>query len=100
MFVRARLAHACIALLFGLTVNAASAQEARRDVLVVGKLAPKFDMGVNSSEGKTNWLRSEGDHLKLSYPADQSWGAVFITVGKPKQPPRPFRDFSTFNTLT
>src|SRR6185369_17737761 len=38
--------------------------------------------------------------LKMSYPADQSWGAVFITVGKPKQPPRPFRDFSAFGTLS
>src|ERR1035438_5931546 len=38
------------------------------------------------------WLKSEGEHLKMSYSPDQSWGAVFITAGKPKQPPRPFRD--------
>src|SRR5216684_5489016 len=82
-----------------LLVGVAFAQETRRDILVTAKLTPGLNMGVNSSEGKTNWLKTEGDHLKMSYPPDQSWGAVFITVGAPKQPPRPSRDFSAFNTL-
>ena len=57
-------------------------------------------MGVNSSENKTNWVKSEDGQMRMAYPPDQSWGAVFITVGKPKQPPRPFRDFSAYSTLT
>ncbi len=76
------------------------AQQAPKDVLVRGKLTAGFDMGVNSSGNKTNWLKNEGEQMRMSYPADESWGAVFITVGKPKQPPRPFRDFSAYNTLT
>ena len=36
----------------------------------------------------------------MTYPADQSWGAVFITVGKPTQPPRPSKDFSQFTALS
>jgi hypothetical protein len=75
-------------------------QQARKDVMVSGKLTVGFDMGVNSSENKVTWVKSEGDQMRMAYPSDQSWGAVFITVGKPKQPPRPFRDFSAYNTLT
>jgi hypothetical protein len=81
-------------------VGVAFGQQPRKDVLVGAKLTPGFDMGVNTSENKTSWVKNEGEHLKMSYPADQSWGAVFITVGKPKQPPRPFRDLSSYNMMT
>lgn len=90
---------------FGLAIGGAlfmgivHAQQARLDVLVAGKLTPGFEMGVNSSESKTNWLRSETGQLRMTYPSDQSWGAVFVTVqGSAK--PRPFRDMSVYNTLT
>jgi hypothetical protein len=91
---RSRLLIACglAGLIFG--------QQSRKDVLVGARLNPGFDMGVNSSENRTNWLKNDPEHLMMSYPAGQSWGAVFITVGKPKQPPRPFRDFSAYNLLT
>lgn len=69
------------------------------EVLTGSKLSSGFDMGVNSSGGRTDWLKNEGEYIKMAYPAGQSWGAVFITVGKPKQPPRPSRDFSAFDTL-
>ena len=75
-------------------------QQPRKDVLIGASLKPGFDMGVNSSGNNTSWLKSEGDHLKMSYPPGQSWGAVFITVGKPKQPPRPFLDLSAYNMIT
>jgi len=73
-----------------------------KDVLVGSKLSSGFDMGVNSSEGRTDWLERDTDqgHFKMSYPSGQSWGAVFITVGKPKVPPRPSRDFSAYQTLS
>ena len=35
----------------------------------------------------------------MSYPAGASWGAVFITIGKPKDPPRPSQDLAAFDTL-
>ncbi|MEZ5082970.1 MAG: hypothetical protein R2750_05930 [Bacteroidales bacterium] len=64
------------------------------------KLADGLDMGVNLSQGQTHWLSDEGGYMKMTYPSKQSWGAVFITVGKPKNPPRPFKNFSGFKTLT
>jgi hypothetical protein len=81
-------------------IGVAFGQQPRQDVLVGAKLTPGFNMGVNSSEGKTNWLKNEGEQLRMSYPSDQSWGAVFITVGTPKQPPHPFRDLSAYDMIT
>jgi hypothetical protein len=80
--------------------GAALSQSSRQDVLVGAKLTAGFNMGVDSSKQERQWLVTEGDHLKMSYPSGQSWGAVFITVGKPTDPPRPFRDLSAYNTLT
>jgi hypothetical protein len=36
----------------------------------------------------------------MDYPSGQSWGAVFITVGPPTEPPRPGKDFSAYQTLS
>lgn len=69
-------------------------------VLTGSKLSSGFDMGLNTSNEKTNWLINEDGFMSMSYPSGQSWGAVFITVGKPKDPPRPYKNFSAFNTLT
>ena len=54
-----------------------------REVLSGTKLAEGFDMGVNTSGGRTDWLTQEVGAMKMAYPAQQSWGAVFVTVGKP-----------------
>jgi hypothetical protein len=35
----------------------------------------------------------------MSYPAGQTWGAIFITIGEPRNPPRPSQDFAAFDTL-
>jgi hypothetical protein len=73
-----------LALVFGLisfkslTLHAETLQ-----ILVGHQLEPGFDMGV----------------VRMDYPAGQSWGAVFVTVGPPRDPPRPFQDFSSFRTL-
>jgi len=63
-------------------------------------LAGFYDMGVDSSNRKRNWLDRTADGMKMAYPADQAWGAVFITVGVPVDPPRPWKDFSSFRTLS
>jgi len=77
-----------------------NAQDDIQDILIGAELTSGFDMGVNSSRGKTDWLESENSSFKMSYPANQSWGAVFITVGPPTDAPRPFRDFSAYRTLS
>lgn len=72
------------------------------DVLAGAKLGSGFDVGVNTSEGRHDWLsvNREERHWKLAYPSGQYWGAVFITVGKPTAPPRPGRDFSGYEALS
>ena len=47
-----------------------------------GKFASPFDLGVNTSGGKTDWVTEKDGFFECAYPAGQQWGAVFITVGK------------------
>lgn len=75
-------------------------QKGKKDILVGSELSEGFDMGVNSSGGKTDWLSKEPDHMKMAFPANQKWAAVFVTVGEPTDPPRPSMDFSEFRTLS
>jgi len=78
----------------------ATAQDDVQDIVIKADLTSGFNMGVNSSGGRTDWLESESSDFKMSYPANQTWGAVFITVGPPTDPPRPFRDFSAYHILS
>ncbi|MFI5132147.1 MAG: hypothetical protein ACHQFX_19235 [Chitinophagales bacterium] len=68
-------------------------------VLLDGKLGSGLDMGVNSAKGNTAWANLNGNELCMSYPGNQDWGAVFITVGKPSNPPRPSKNYSNYNKL-
>jgi len=69
-------------------------------VLSGTQLAAGYDMGVNSSGGSTDWLSIDpSNSLRMAYPPNQEWGAVFITVGKPVAPPRPSLDFSDYHFL-
>lgn len=96
----ARLAVLAGFVLLFLLSSAGTAVAQTRQVLAGSTLSPGFDMGVNSSSGRTNWVTNAGTYLKISYPAGQSWGEVFVTVGKPKQPPRPSQDFSAFRAVS
>lgn len=74
---------------------------AQNHPIYVGQtLSPGYDMGVNSSGNKTNWLSDSLGYMKMVYPAGQNFGAVFITVGVPKDPPRPFRNFLMYRSIT
>ena len=63
------------------------------------QLSKGLDMGVDSSEQRRDWVTKSQGQIKMSYPSGQDWGAVFITVGKPKDPPRPAKDLSAFRML-
>lgn len=65
-----------------------------------GRLTSGYDMGVNTSGGLTNWANANNGHICMSYPPGQSWGSVFITVGKPTQHSRAARDFSRYQMLS
>ena len=65
-----------------------------------GEFADGYYMGVNTSGQKQDWVKQQSDgSLCMAYPSGQKWGAVFVTVGKPKKPPRPGKDFSSYTTL-
>lgn len=87
----------CSGSMSSLPMNAQSVNE--RDVLTGTRLAEGFDMGVNSSGNRTDWLIQDGDAMKMAYPSMQAWGSVFVTFGRPTNPPRPSVDLSAFATL-
>jgi len=68
-------------------------------IYVGAALSPGYDMGVNTSHGRTDWVSDMNGHICMSYPAGQDWGAVFITVGRPTNFDRPGRDLSGYQTL-
>src|SRR5260370_33759248 len=58
-------------------------------------------MGVDSwAEHKHDWVAGDGGEMRMAYPNGQQAGAVFVTVGKPTQSPRPWKDFSDFEMLS
>jgi hypothetical protein len=69
-------------------------------IFVGDKLTTGYDMGVNTSGGLTNWVTVKSSQLCMAYPSGQSWGTLFITVGKPTQPPRPGKDLSNYHQLS
>ena len=68
-------------------------------IFVDGRLTSGLDLGVDSSERRTEWAEVANGELCMRYPNGQDWGAVFVTVGKPRDPPRPARDFSGYERL-
>lgn len=86
--------------LTGLFPQPDPASRLQRDIFTNGQLATYYDIGVDSSANRHDWLYTEGDSLRMDYPANQSWGVVFITVGTPVDENRPWKDFSRFGTLT
>ncbi len=58
-----------------------------------------YDMGVDTSERDSNWVTVNNREICMEYPHGQ-WGAVFITVGKPIDPPRPSQDLSAYRTMS
>ena len=72
-----------------------------KEVLVGNKLTDGFDMGVDTDQKQTDWLKDMDveNSFRLSYPAGQKWGAVFITAGPPVDPPRPGLDLSMYKFL-
>lgn len=65
-----------------------------------GKLSDGFDMGINTSGGVVNWATVKDGEICLNYPTGQKWGALFITIGKPKAVSRSSKDMSAYKKLS
>ena len=63
-------------------------------------LSPGYDMGVNTNKELHNWLSDSLGYMKMVYPSGQTWGAVFITVGPPTDPPSTFKNFSMYRSIS
>lgn len=75
--------------------------QASSDILTGIRLGNGVGLGANTSGHRTDWVRKNREQgcLTMKYPQGQDWGAVYFTVGSPKDPPRPSKDFSPFQTL-
>lgn len=74
-------------------------QRSYRDVYV-GGLESGFGLGIDTSRQQRQWLTANNGSLLLTYPANQQWGAMFITVGPPVPlGQRPSLDLSTYRSL-
>lgn len=69
-------------------------------IFQAGSLTSGYGMGVNSSGGLTNWLTVTKEEMCMAYPDGQDWGAVFITVGEPQDPPMASQDLSEYKRLS
>lgn len=69
-------------------------------VYVGSTLCPGYDIGVDDSADRRDWLHDMDGYMRMAYPGGLVWGAVFITVGPPTDPPRPKQDLSAYNTLS
>lgn len=69
-------------------------------VYVGPTLCPGYDMGVDDSARRRDWVTDMNGYMRMAYPGGLDWGAVFITVGPLRDPPRPGQDFSAYRTLS
>lgn len=84
-----------------LAQDATTSEDSRKDIMINSSLARGFDMGVDSSDHVKKWVRKLPEYLEIAFPAYQEWAVVFITVGKPVDPPRSkWVDFSAYKTLS
>ncbi len=79
--------------------SATLVQRSYRDVFV-GGLISRFDVGMETSGQRRQWLTANDKMMVLTYPANQQWGVMFISVGPPAPPGhRPSLDLSAYHSL-
>lgn len=74
-------------------------QRGYRDIYMNGPAAG-FVVGLDTSGHQHQWLTTSNGSLVLTYPANQQWGAMFISIGPPAPPGhRPSVDLSAYRSL-
>ena len=81
-------------------IQAYTLEPSSHPIYVGARLAPGYDMGVDTSGGRTDWVTDMKGYMRMAYPSGQSWGAVFITVGEPTSRSRPGQDLSNYHALS
>lgn len=81
-------------------VSESLVSSAAHPIYMGAELAAGYDMGVNTSGERTDWVTNKDGAICMAYPSGQQWGAVFITMGEPTNPPRPGQDLSNYQTLS
>jgi LysM repeat protein len=89
----------CLQIGWVLTLSASSTP-AVHCVYAGRTLCAGYDMGVDDSARRRGWVTDLKGFMKMAYPSGLNWGTVFITVGKPQNPPRPGKDLSAYRTLS
>jgi hypothetical protein len=84
----------------GWTLRLGQGGPAPHCIYVGQTLCSGYDMGVDDSGRRRTWVTDMKGSMKMAYPSGLNWGAVFITVGKPVDPPRPGQDLSAYRTLS
>ena len=80
-------------------IETGSSKAVEGEVLDGSTLSAGLDMGVDSSRARREWVKPGDGGLKLAFPGDPAWGAVFMTVGIPTDVNRPARDYSRYAVL-
>lgn len=70
-----------------------------REIFVGPRLAAFYDMGIDSSHRQREWVAIGDGEMRMLYPANQEWGVVFVTVRKPTDRQRSWKDYSTYDFL-
>jgi hypothetical protein len=72
------------------------------DIMINGKIVEGsgIGMGVDDSQHLCNWVTDDTLCMRMSYPGNLDWGAVFFTVGgDPTDPPSHFDDISKCTSI-
>lgn len=87
-------------LVMAMFIATAHGQQLTQKVILSGsQLFPPFDIGIDTSNQRRDWLTAELGDLKFAFPAGQAWGAAFITPGQAVDRSRPSVDMSIYDTL-
>jgi hypothetical protein len=90
----------CLLLVVGAARQTTAQTDKEKVILRGSELTEGFDMGVDSSERERTWVTQDPEYMRMAFPANQKWAAVFITIGEPVDKDRPEMDFSAYKTLS
>ena len=78
-----------------------SVTSAALNIYAGATLTEGFDMGVDTSGNRYDWVDDLNGAMQATYPSGQSWGVIYMTVGQPAAyGARASMDFSAYDSLS